>query len=166
MSLNNFMHSRNIYRTKPNFAEMAKTYPSFARFVRTDLKGKVVFDYNDCNALRELTKTLLKKDFGLEVDIPEDRLIPTVPQRLNYILFVEDLMSTLSQFLGNDGKEVIGLDVGTGSVAIFPLIGCTVNKNWNFLAVDIDPKNIEIASNNVNKNGLNHRIKSELSTDH
>ena len=142
---------------------MAKTFPSFATYVKTDLKGKAVFDYNDPNALRELTKTLLKKDFDLDVDIPEDRLIPTVPQRLNYILFIEDLMTKLLEFLPNESKEIIGLDVGTGCAAIFPLIGCTINKNWNFVAIDIDAKNIETASHNVIKNGLNNRIKSKLS---
>ena len=158
-SLNPRMHSRNIYRTKPDFALMAKTYPSFAPYVKTDLKGKVIFDYNDSNALRELTKTLLKKDFGLEVDIPEDRLIPTVPQRLNYVLFVEDLVKKLCLSLGQQIEEVIGFDVGTGSVAIFPLLGCTLNNNWRFIAVDIDPKNVEIAGKNIQKNSLNDRIE-------
>lgn len=141
---------------------MAKTYPSFAPYVKTDIKGKVIFDYNDSNALRELTKTLLKKDFGLDVDIPEDRLIPTVPQRLNYVLFVDDLVKKLCKSLGQEVEEVIGFDVGTGSAAIFPLIACTLNKNWRFIAVDIDPKNVETARNNIRKNGLVDRIEGKL----
>ncbi|CAG2113206.1 unnamed protein product [Medioppia subpectinata] len=162
MSLNAFMHSRNIYRKRPDFAEMAKTYASFAPFVRHDSRGKVVFDYNDCHALRQLTITLLKKDFDLEVRIPADRLIPTVPQRLNYILFVEDLVSKLKDFLRGNGREVlevIGVDVGTGCCAVFPLIGCTLNKDWSFVAIDVDPVTIESAVDNINRNHLNPRIK-------
>lgn len=164
MSLNGFMHPRNIYRTKPNFAEMAANYPSFAAFVSLDSKGKSVIDYNDCNALRQLTITLLKKDFDLEVDIPDNRLIPTVPQRLNYVLWVEDLVSKLIQFLQIDDKHIIGLDIGTGSCAIFPLIGTAINKNWHFVATDVDPFNIECAQKNVNQNDLSQRIKGMSKT--
>jgi 23S rRNA A1618 N6-methylase RlmF len=164
MSLNASMHSRNIYRQRPDFEVMAKTYPSFAAYVKRDLRGKVVFDYNDSHALRELTKTLLKKDFDLEVDIPPDRLIPTVPQRLNYILFVEDLVSKLRQFLVANGNGVhqeliTGLDIGTGCCAVFPLIGCALNKNWSFVAIDVDPITIQSAVHNVDKNHLQQRIK-------
>ncbi|XP_054155453.1 uncharacterized protein LOC128953934 [Oppia nitens] len=165
MTLNQSMHARNIYRQRPNFAEMAKSFPSFAPYVRTDLRGRSSVDYDDCRALRELTKTLLKKDFDLDVDIPEDRLIPTVPQRLNYLLFVEDLVTKLKSFgtaiASPDTRlptEVIGLDVGTGCCAIFPLIGCTLNKDWHFVAVDVDQLSIQSATYNVSRNGLNDRI--------
>ncbi len=166
MSLNRFMHPRNIYRTKPNFAQMAANYPSFGAIVRLDLSGKVTIDYNDCNALRQLTKTLLKKDFDLEVDIPLNRLIPTVPMRLNYILWIEDLIIKLTEFLQIDDKDIIGLDVGTGSCAIFPLITSTLHKSWRFVATDIDKFNIECAQKNVINNGLSDRIKGLFSNNY
>ena len=162
MSLNKFMHSRNIYRNRPDYLKMAKEYRQFGQFVKCDLSGRPNINYNDPNALRELTKTLLKKDFGLEVDIPDNRLIPTVPQRLNYILWIEDLVTKLQKEtdLVCDNK-VIGIDIGTGASCIFPLLGCVKNKNWNFIANDIDKLNVEFALKNVEANNLKHRISGK-----
>ena len=36
---------------------------------------------------------MLSRDFGLEVVLPGDRLVPMVPQRLNYIHWLEDLLA-------------------------------------------------------------------------
>ena len=45
---------------------------------------------------RELTRTLLQADFGINYwEIPENRLIPPVPSRLNYILWIHDLLGTI-----------------------------------------------------------------------
>lgn len=53
-----------------------------------------------------LTKCLLQKDFDLKVDFPINRLIPTLPLRLNYILWIEDILNTFGI------KEVSGVDIG------------------------------------------------------
>ena len=54
-----------------------------------------------------LTSCLLKSDFNLDVDIPKDRLVPTLPLRLNYILWVEDLMNLVQR-----KDNIRGLDIG------------------------------------------------------
>ena len=41
---------------------------------------------------------------GLEVNIPLDHLIPRVPQRLNYILWIEDLLDR--------PEKATGIDIG------------------------------------------------------
>lgn len=70
--------------------------------------GKIIFDFKNPDALRCLTLILLKKDFGLELNIPENKLIPTLPLRLNYILWIEDLLDWTAerQF------SVSGVDIG------------------------------------------------------
>lgn len=40
--------------------------------------GNPIIDFKDPAALRQLTQCLLKRDFDLEVNLPEDRLCPTV----------------------------------------------------------------------------------------
>lgn len=72
-----------------------------------DAKGKVTIDFKDARSIRVLTKCLLKSDFNLDVEIPEDRLVPTLPLRLNYILWIEDLMTAI----GRD-TDVQGIDIG------------------------------------------------------
>lgn len=34
MSMNKFMHSRNIYKTPPNFKELAISYPEFREYAQ------------------------------------------------------------------------------------------------------------------------------------
>ena len=75
---------------------------------------------------------MLLKDFGLEVVLPVDRLAPMVPQRLNYIHWLEDLLEEEKE--GGEGgeggregvegggregetekrKSVYGIDIGEG----------------------------------------------------
>lgn len=60
-------------------------------------------------AVKELCICLLKRDFGLTVDFPVDTLCPAVPNRLNYILWLEDL---LEDTLPQEEKETVrGIDM-------------------------------------------------------
>lgn len=74
-------------------------------------------NFKEPEAVRALTCTLLKEDFGLTIEIPLERLIPTVPLRLNYIHWVEDLI---------DGQKQPrrGIDIGTTTTTIC-VICCT-----------------------------------------
>ncbi|KAG6968119.1 hypothetical protein JG687_00003925 [Phytophthora cactorum] len=83
----------------------------------------------------ELTKTLLLHDFGLQWDIPINRLCP--PQT--------DQKST--------EVTVSGIDVGTGANCIYALLGATTNK-WNFIATEINSDSYECAKENVARNQL------------
>lgn len=152
MAVRNFMHPRNIYRQPPNFKELAIAYPDFRKYVKQDLSGKVSIDFQDRKAVAELNKTLLLKDFKLNVDIDESRLIPRVPLCLNYILWIEDLLSVLNI---ND-RVPFGIDIGTGSVCIYCLLASS--KGWKMLATEIDDENIALAQKNITKNELENQI--------
>jgi methyltransferase len=69
----------------------------------------VTIDFKNEEALRALTTTLLQKDFGLRVEIPLNRLIPTLPLRLNYLLWIEDLMHLSVNLREEEGR---GVDIG------------------------------------------------------
>ena len=62
-------------------------------------------DFKKPECLRALSWAILKEDFGVDVHMPLDRLIPTIPLRLNYILWLEDLVGKT--------ESVRGIDIGT-----------------------------------------------------
>ncbi|XP_077579585.1 RNA N(6)-adenosine-methyltransferase mettl16 isoform X1 [Stigmatopora nigra] len=152
MSLNKSMHPRNRYKDKPpDFAYLASKYPEFQAHVQTNLSGKAVLNFKEPEAVRALTCTLLKEDFGLSIEIPLERLIPTVPLRLNYIHWVEDLI---------DGQKQPrrGIDIGTGASCIYPLLGASMN-GWFFLATEVDDICFDYATRNVEQNNLSDLVK-------
>ncbi|ODH25923.1 hypothetical protein ACO22_04956 [Paracoccidioides brasiliensis] len=149
--------SRNIYKNDVDFAALALQYPDFAKH----LKQNNQLDFSNPDAVQQLTKSLLKRDFGLNVDLPDDRLCPAVPNRLNYILWLQDLIDFTTENYSDvyDQERVVyGLDIGTGASCIYPLLGCALRPRWRFAATDIDSKNLKYARDNVKKNELDSRI--------
>ncbi|KAL4876633.1 hypothetical protein BJY04DRAFT_222812 [Aspergillus karnatakaensis] len=150
--------ARNLYKDGVDFTSLALQSPDFARY----LKPNNQLDFTDPNAVRQLTVSLLQRDFGLNVDIPEDRLCPPVPNRLNYILWIQDLLDTTGEkYQDSYGPDtlVTGLDIGTGCCSIYPLLGTKLRSNWNFIASDIDDENIRASIRTVKENGLDSRIQ-------
>ena len=99
------------------------------------MSGRFHLDFKNPDALRALTCTLLKKDFNLDVEIPVNRLIPTVPLRLNYILWLEDLLSAIGE-----NAEISGLDIGIQGMQFvlslqFYVVFITMSncRNWHLL---------------------------------
>lgn len=65
--------------------------------------------------------------------IPDGQLCPTVPNRSNYIHWIEDLLS--SDIIPNalsSGDVVKGFDIGTGANCIYPLLGASL-LGWSFV---------------------------------
>ena len=105
MALNKYMHPRNIYKNKkPDFKALAIKYPEFREVVSQTLTGNIFLDFKNADCLRALSLALLKDDFNLDVQLPPDHLIPTIPLRLNYVLWLEDI-------LGNS-ENIRGIDIG------------------------------------------------------
>ncbi|KAK0174769.1 hypothetical protein PV327_010499 [Microctonus hyperodae] len=147
MSLRKFMHPRNKYKIPPKFKDLAALYPEFKQHIITDLTGKLRFNFKNEESLRVLAKTLLKHDFNLEVEIPHDKLVPALPLRLNYILWIEDLMK----------HAKINNITGTGAVCIYPLLCARVN-GWKMIATEIDSSSVTSAMENVRNNCLDELI--------
>lgn len=56
--------------------------------------------------MRTLAEVLLREDFKIDVQVPKDYLVPRIPQRLNYVLVLEDLIRL------NEIENIVGLDIG------------------------------------------------------
>ncbi|KAI1625895.1 ribosomal RNA large subunit methyltransferase F [Exophiala viscosa] len=153
----------DVYKHDVDFTTLALQYPDFAK----KLKSNRQLDFSDPESVRQLTKTLLHRDFDIAIDLPEDRLCPPVPNRFNYILFIQRLLDCTSPDFRdgyNPDRQVIGLDVGTGASAIYPLLACQQRPIWLFLATEIDDKSRMYAEKNIATNMLQSRIRL-LSTD-
>ncbi|KAI0685203.1 S-adenosyl-L-methionine dependent methyltransferase [Cytidiella melzeri] len=151
------MHPRNPYQAPPDFLALAENYPALKPHLVKAAVGYSI-DFHDSNAQRCLTQALLHRDFSLKLSVPEDRLCPPVSNRLNYILWLQDVM-TSSCPVGGETRTVTGVDIGTGASAIYPLLGCRTNQHWQFIATEIDVHSLECAQTNIFQNGLQGRIR-------
>jgi U6 snRNA m6A methyltransferase len=138
------------------------------------LNGKVKIDFKNEQALRSLTRCLLLKDFGLDVELPPDKLVPTLPLRLNYILWLEDIFIALGrsgciagidigrQTSLNHQTEVpishIFLITGCGASCIYPLLAAK-SKKWKMYAIELNEESCVTAQRNVDRNQLNDHIQ-------
>ncbi|KIV97983.1 hypothetical protein PV10_01678 [Exophiala mesophila] len=157
----------DIYKMDVDFTSLALKYPEFAK----RLKSNRQLDFSDPESVRQLTKSLLHRDFNLKIDLPDDRLCPPVPNRFNYILFIRRLLaSTTPTRKPRNSKPSIStpkpqprpillLDIGTGASAIYPLLGTQQYPNWYFLATELDAKSRSYALRNITQNSLSGRIK-------
>ncbi|KAL1503068.1 hypothetical protein AB1Y20_011134 [Prymnesium parvum] len=163
------MHPRNPYKRRaPDFARLATLYPDFARHLSwRSSDGEAQLDWSDPRATVALCRTLLLHDFGVRWELPEHRLCPTVPSRLNYLLWIEDLLSLergtpavhhAHQPSCDAPAAPLGVDVGTGASCIYPLLG-TALLGWRFIATEIDALSVQAARENVARNGWEDRIE-------
>ena len=138
------MHPRNRYLKNPaDFGALAEFRPSLKpHLIEKRSQGEppdpskvqgfaYTLNFSDPAALRELTCAVLEKDFGLKLEIPLDRLIPTIPQKLNYIHWLEDLLSlgyppggvasqeegVASETVIPKGRDIVGIDIGTKKIS-------------------------------------------------
>lgn len=76
--------------------------------------------------------------------------------------WIQDLLDTTSDSYSDKydaEREVVGLDIGVGASAIYPLLACSTRPQWRMAASDIDQHSLEYAKNNVDANGLSKRVK-------
>ncbi|CAE6511168.1 unnamed protein product [Rhizoctonia solani] len=130
-----------------DFGKLAEAFPPLKPFLFKNASGGHSLNFKDDAASRTLTRALLHRDFGLKVTLLEDRLCPPVPNRLNYVLWISELVKVL-----NPEEPIVGVDIGTGSTAIYPLLACSIHKTWRFVAADIDSRSLAAAQVNIDQN--------------
>lgn len=148
------MHERSVFRTPPDFTVLAEKYFDFSQHVTYNTLGKAKLDFKDADSQRALSKTLLKHFFDLDVRLPPGRLVPAVPQRLNYLLWVQDLVEKVL----NRKDNVVALDVGTGASCVLALLGHR-QCGWDFVGTETDPSAAAPATENVSRNNLEEHVK-------
>jgi len=154
------MHPRNPYSAPINIAELARQFPDVCHHVISRLpNGRVVYDWHAPGATYAVTRALLKRDFALDWQQPLHHLCPPVPGRLNYLLWLEDLV--LQDAAAAAPTSVCVADIGTGASAIFPLLGAR-RFGWSFVGLDSSAEALEHAGANVQRNCLQHLVSLRL----
>lgn len=119
-------------------------------------------DFQDPSTTKSLTRAILKLDFGLQLEIPDDRLCPPVPNRWNYVSWIHALLDSTSQEYSHwydPERKVVGLDIGTGASAIYTMLCLKSRSNWTMCATDVDKKSFESAARNLTINNMITRTK-------
>jgi 23S rRNA (adenine1618-N6)-methyltransferase len=101
---------RDIYTRDVDFTALALQFPDFAK----RLKSNKQLDFSDPESVWQLTKALLQRDFNLSIELPKDRLCPPVPNRFNYVLWIQDLLDSTSDDFRekyDPTREIVGLDM-------------------------------------------------------
>nr|ACO11298.1 methyltransferase METT10D [Caligus rogercresseyi] len=150
MSLNDLMHQRNPYKVRPDFKALAEKYPEFRSHLKTDLRGNVNLDFK--SGVGVLTKILLLQDFGLSMSLPTGALVPTLPLRFNYLLWIQDILE-----LNQRRTDIRGLDIGVGCSCIYPLLAAR-HFNWSMLGFENHPESLKHAQANITQNQLSDKI--------
>ncbi|KAK7180972.1 uncharacterized protein CC84DRAFT_273337 [Paraphaeosphaeria sporulosa] len=119
-------------------------------------------DFQDPDTTKTLTKALLKVDFSLQLEVPDDRLCPPVPNRWNYVCWIHTLLDSTNPSYSSHydpERQVIGLDIGTGASAIYTMLCLKSRPAWTMCATDVDKKSFESAARNLTINNLITRAK-------
>ncbi|KDR73624.1 hypothetical protein GALMADRAFT_251373 [Galerina marginata CBS 339.88] len=100
----------------------------------------------------------MHRDFGVMLNIPSNRLCPPVPNRMNYVLWIQDIVHAHHSVLGSRPRKIRGIDIGTGATAIYPFLACKLEPTWELVGTELDDESFESARINVSSNDMQSRI--------
>lgn len=97
------------------------------------------FDFGNESRVRALNIALYSHYFGITLTLNNDSgvasLCPPLGSRLDYILMIEDLVS---EYIKDCDDPITVLDIGTGSTAVYPLLGLAWRPDWQWIGTELD----------------------------
>lgn len=146
------LHPRNLHRNRYDFEKLISNYPDLKAFISINKHGIETIDFSNPLAVKALNKALLQTYYDIpNWDIPKNYLCPPIPGRADYIHYIADLLAETNNGNIPTGNSVLGLDIGTGSNLIYPILGNSI-YDWSFVATDIERKSIENCSKIIEAN--------------
>lgn len=146
------MHPRNRHTGRYDLNQLVGTLPALKPFVIVNDYGSESIDFFNPDAVKMLNTALLKHHYEINTwDIPKGYLCPPIPGRADYIHHVADLLKNNNYGKIPTGRSTKCLDVGTGSNAIYSLIGIK-EYGWEFVGSDIDEVAVKSAQNIAEQN--------------
>jgi 23S rRNA (adenine1618-N6)-methyltransferase len=132
------MHPRNPHNLGYDFIELADSYAPLKEHLAPNPLGKLTIDFSQPAAVKALNAGLLKYFYQVQHwDIPDGFLCPAVPGRADYIHYIADLLALDNNGKIPEGKQVRGLDIGTGANLIYPIVA-SQSYGWSMLGSEIN----------------------------
>lgn len=146
------VHVNNPHLNGYDMASLVKACPSLKPYIITSKQGRETINFSDEQGVKALNKALLIHHYQLQFwDIPNGYLCPPIPGRADYLLALNDVIRSQSEFKHSKSEQVNALDIGTGANLIYPIVGHQL-LNWQFVAADIDADSIKNAQLIIDKN--------------
>ncbi len=142
----NAMNPKNMYsrrRYAPDFLKLANLYPVLSQHLAPGRGETPTTSYNfkSWEACRDLAAVLFEHDFGVRSwTIPKPHLVPPLPNRLNYLCYIHDLLEADGRTMGSlsvDASPIRILDVGCGANLVYPLLAAAY-FGWGSVGCDIN----------------------------
>jgi len=127
------LHPRNINNKSYDFETLIKAYSKLASFVKKNEYDSLSLNYSDPKAVMCLNQALITHHYSVkDWSVPKGHLCPPVPGRADYIHYIADLLSEDGE--PPVGTSIKGLDIGTGTSCIYPILGNSI-YGWKWSAV-------------------------------
>jgi len=154
------LHPKNLHSEKYEFNKLVSSFPQLGEFVKPNQYNDLSIDFGDPRAVLALNQALLKEFYQVENwSIPKGNLCPPIPGRVDYIHYIADLLAEGNEGVVPVGTNVKGLDIGTGTSCIYPILGNSV-YGWRFVGTDTDSNAVAQAKKNIElKSTLHKNIK-------
>ncbi len=137
------MHPKNPFRKDYNFEALIAQYQPLKPFTFVNEYGNKTIKFSNYQAVRALNAALLKERYNIaHWNIPANNLCPPIPGRLDYLLYIADLIPKTSVHL---------LDIGTGASLIYPILA-TCHFNWKCTASEVNGDSLANAQEIIGKN--------------
>lgn len=161
------MHPDNPHQAGYDMPALTSALPELAPFIVQSKQGRASINFSDPIAVKLLNKALLVHHYGIAYwDIPIGYLCPPIPGRVDYLCHLNDYLKGLGVL--TSGKSVNGLDIGTGSNLIYPLLASRLYA-WSMVGSDIDARSLQNAQHILDKNAdlpLDITLRLQSNPDH
>ena len=146
------LHPRNLHKFGYDFKQLTQTNSDLNQYVFTNEFQTQTIDFSNPDAVKSLNKSILMLNYGIKYyDLPKDYLCPPIPGRVDYILYLADLLASNNKNIIPQGENIVGLDIGIGSNCIYPILGNSL-YNWSFVGTDIDENAIQNCKKIIEQN--------------
>ena len=156
------LHPQNPFAAPYPLTELVKLQPALAAYLKTTPDGRQSVNFAEPEAVTLLNTALLQWQFGLAYyQIPPGYLCPAVPGRLDYLLYLQDLLTQSHLDKKVPASAVQLLDIGCGANLIYALLAAKALR-WQAIGSDIDARALQNAASLIEQYGLQRQLSLRL----